>query len=128
MTERSTFVPAWRAGLLMRCPRCGDAPLFAGLLRLHTRCPACGFDMAAADPGDGPAVFAIFVLGALFTGAALAVEAIFRPPYALHLLIWPPLLALGSLYALRVAKALLIAYQFRFDAREASSKDRDETF
>jgi uncharacterized protein (DUF983 family) len=39
--------------------------LFSAYLRLADRCAACAEDFRAADPGDGPAVFVIFIVGAL---------------------------------------------------------------
>lgn len=98
---------------------CGRGALFAGLLAIRDRCPTCGADLRAADPGDGPAVFAIFLLGAVFAGAALILEAAFRPPYWVHAVLWPPLLVAGTLFCLRLIKALLVALQFHHDAGEA---------
>ena len=64
---------AWRpwrrnpiaAGLAGRCPNCGEGPLFDGFLKSRPRCEACGFDLAAADSGDGPAVFVILIAGVI---------------------------------------------------------------
>ena len=106
------------AGLACRCPNCGKGPLFDGFLKVRARCPACGFDLARTDTGDGPAVFAIFILGFLICGAALYVEFTFEPPVWVHLVVWglgTPLVALGLL---RFLKALLIALQYRNKAEE----------
>lgn len=103
----------WRAGLLCRCPRCGEGPLFAGLLTVAPLCDGCGLDLAAQDSGDGPAVFVILVLGALVVGLALAVELIFAPPLWLHMVLWPPVILIGAVALLRPFKATLIAFQYR---------------
>src|SRR5436190_356979 len=29
-------------GMRLRCPRCGEAPLFRGAFTMHERCPRCG--------------------------------------------------------------------------------------
>jgi uncharacterized protein (DUF983 family) len=54
-------VPAARnprlAGLAGRRPPGGEGRLFDGVLKASLRCEACGFDLARANPGDGPAVF-----------------------------------------------------------------------
>ena len=34
----------------LKCPRCGEGPLFKGLLAMHPRCPSCGF-VYERDPG-----------------------------------------------------------------------------
>jgi len=106
-------VSPWRAGLLCRCPRCGEGRLFAGLLTVAPLCKACGLDLAAQDSGDGPAVFVILVLGAIVVGLALAVELIVAPPLWLHMVLWPPLILAGAVALLRPFKATLIAFQYR---------------
>ena len=62
------------AGLSGRCPRCGRGALFRRGLVLRDKCEDCGLSYAFADSGDGPAVFAIFILGFLILGGALLVE------------------------------------------------------
>ena len=111
-------VSPFRAGLACRCPRCGVGALFDGFLTVRPRCGHCGLDLAAADSGDGPAVFVILVLGFFIALAALLVEVGFEPPYWVHLVLWLPLTLVGALVLLRPFKATLIALQFRHDARE----------
>ena len=41
--------PWWRAALACRCPACGEAPLFNGVLAVKPSCPACGLDLRAHD-------------------------------------------------------------------------------
>ena len=108
-----------KAGLAGRCPRCGKGPLFGSGLALRERCAACGLNYRFIDTGDGPAVFAIFILGLVVLGGALWVEFRFEPPLLLQVAIWgllTPLLAFGLL---RVLKAALIALQYRNKAEEA---------
>ena len=113
------------AGLACRCPRCGKGHLFTGLLSLSLaeKCAACGLDYKFIDSGDGPAVFAIFILGFLVLGGALIAEFAFGVPIWGHVLLWgilTPLLALGLL---RILKATLAALQMRYKAREAGGAD-----
>ena len=82
-------VPPLQAGLRCRCPRCGQGKLFKGLLDVTKSCAVCGLDLTAHDSGDGPAVFAIFLLGFIVVPLALGFEAAFAPPIWLHLVIWP---------------------------------------
>src|SRR5688500_13535151 len=101
-----------------RCPRCGQGALFRSGLILRDRCERCGLSYAFADSGDGPAVFAIFILGFLVLGGALWVEFRFEPPIWVHVVLWgllTPLLALGLL---RLLKAGLIALQYKHKAGE----------
>jgi uncharacterized protein (DUF983 family) len=105
--------PFWKATLLGRCPRCGEGPLFRGLLDTVPACAACGLDLSAQDAGDGPAVAAIFVLGALTVIGAFLVEFRLEPPYWVHLVLWPVLLIPGAVVTMRVAKAALVWLQWR---------------
>ncbi len=118
MSDGLRHTSPWSAGLRCQCPRCGEGALFAGFLELMDRCRVCGLDLSAADSGDGPAVFVIFIVGPIATGLALFAEAVFAPPYWLHVMIWPPLILVGVVALLRPFKATLIALQFRYKASE----------
>jgi uncharacterized protein (DUF983 family) len=106
------------AGLKARCPRCGQGPLFRSGLGLRERCERCGLSYAFADSGDGPAVFAIFILGFVVLGGALWVEFRLGPPIWVHVVLWGLLTPLLALILLRVLKATLIALQYKHQAGE----------
>jgi uncharacterized protein (DUF983 family) len=106
------------AALLARCPRCGRGPLFKNVLELREGCEACALSYRFIDTGDGPAVFAIFILGFLVLGLALYVEFTYEPQAWVHLVLWGALTPLIALGLLRFLKALLIALQFRNKAEE----------
>ncbi|MDO8902835.1 MAG: DUF983 domain-containing protein [Phenylobacterium sp.] len=110
-------------GLTGRCPNCGEGPLFEGFLKVATRCAACGYDLAKADSGDGPAVFVILIAGFVVAFAALYVELAFTPPIWLHLILWLPLTVIFSIGLLRPLKGLMLAAQFSNRAAEARSDD-----
>lgn len=111
-------VSPWIAGLLCRCPRCGEGRLYKGFLDLCGCCPQCGLDYGFADSADGPAFFVMFGVGLIVTGGALIVEILYTPPYWVHAVLWLPLAIVLSLAILRPAKALLIAMQFTYQAGE----------
>ena len=111
------------AGLACRCPNCGEGALFSGFLKVSPQCEACGFDLAAADSGDGPAVFVILIVGFLVCFAMLFTEIAFHPPIWVHLVLWLPLTALLCLVLLRPFKGVLLALQFHNKA----SQDGRET-
>jgi len=104
------------AGLLCRCPRCGQTPLYEGLLTIRPRCESCGLDLRAQDAGDGPAVFVILILGFIVVGLAALVEIKLEPPLWVHVVLWPGIILGGAVAMLRSLKALLIALQFRHRA------------
>ncbi len=113
MVEAPSSPSPFVAGLKARCPRCGEGALFRSGLILREKCERCGLDYAFADSGDGPAVFAIFILGFLVLAGALIVEFRIGPPVWVHVALWgvlTPLLAFGLL---RVLKASLIALQYK---------------
>ena len=78
------------AGLLCRCPNCGQGPLFEGFLTVREQCRSCGFDLRSADSGDGPAVFVILAAGFLMGFAALITEVVAHPPVCPSSLMLPP--------------------------------------
>lgn len=106
------------AGLKCRCPRCGKGKLFAGLLNMADKCSVCGLDYKFVDTGDGPAVFAIFILGFLCVGGALVAEFAFGVPWWMHVLLWGILTPVIAVFLLRFLKATLIALQFKNKAEE----------
>lgn len=113
--------PPILTGLACRCPRCGQGRLFRGLLRVADTCANCGFDLKAADSGDGPAVFIILILGAIVAPLVFWVEFRFGPPVWVHVVLWPPLVLAAAIGLLRPMKGVLIALQFHHDASEHRS-------
>ena len=107
-----------RASLLCRCPRCGSGPLFKNGLMFRDRCDACGLDYKFIDTGDGPAVFAILILGAVVLGGALFVEFTYGPPVWVHVVLWGIATPLLALVLLRFLKAALSALQWTHQAEE----------
>jgi len=105
-------------GLKGRCPRCGEGRLFSGFLRVGDSCPSCGLDFAFADSADGPAVFAILIVGFIVAGAALVTEIAWQPALWLHAVLWGPLVVGLSLAFLRPLKGLTVALQYANCARE----------
>lgn len=100
------------------CPACGAKTLFAGNLRFADRCPACGLDFTRFNVGDGPAAFLTLIIGALIAGLAIWLELAASPPWWVHVIIWLPVTVIGVMLSLRVAKAALLALEYRNKARE----------
>ena len=100
------------------CPRCGAPGLFEGLLRFASRCRGCGLDYAAFNVGDGAAAFLILIVGAIVSLLAIIVELRWSPPWWVHLMLWAPLALILTLGLLRLAKGLLLALEYKNEARE----------
>jgi uncharacterized protein (DUF983 family) len=114
MTEPDFVSPSpLAAGLRCRCPRCGRGPLYRGLLAVAPACRVCGLDLTAHDSGDGPAAFAILLLGLVVVGLALVVEVRFEPPLWVHAVLWTPLILVGAIAILRPLKAVMVALHYR---------------
>ena len=118
MVEPPPAASVLAAGLEGRCPRCGRGALFRRGLALRETCDRCGLSYAFADSGDGPAVFAIFILGFLILGGALIVEFKLNPPVWVHVVLWGILTPLLAFFLLRVLKATLIALQYKHKAEQ----------
>lgn len=118
MAQSDRSVSAFLSGVRARCPRCGEGRLFQNGLELRPACENCGLDYKFIDTGDGPAIFAIFILGFLVLGGALYLEFGFGPPAWVHVVIWGLLTPLLAVLLLRWLKATLIALQFKNKAEE----------
>ncbi|HEX5182803.1 MAG TPA: DUF983 domain-containing protein [Allosphingosinicella sp.] len=107
------------------CPRCGAKTLFRSLTGFAPKCRACGLDFGAFNVGDGPAALLILVVGALIVGLAVTVDLKFSPPWWVHVLLWLPLTTAMVIVSLRIAKALLLALEYRHRAREGRIAEAD---
>lgn len=107
---------ALKQSLACKCPRCGKGDLYqTGLmnLTLRSKCDSCDLDLGKNDSADGPAVFLIFVLGALLVPAALILDAAVSPPLWVHAVLWGAV-ALGlTIGSLKPLKSLVIGIQYR---------------
>jgi uncharacterized protein (DUF983 family) len=110
-------------GLACRCPRCGKGRIFSGALKVAERCNVCGLDLRKQDAGDGPAVFVIFFLGAIFMPLVFWVEFAFEPPWWVHMVLWPLPVVAVALALLHPMKGVLIAQQFRHHASDSGLVD-----
>ncbi len=106
-------------GAAGRCPNCGEGTLFEGFLKVQRSCEACGYDLARADSGDGPAVFVILIAGFVVAFGALITMVAWRAPVWLTLLIWLPMTLVICLVLLRPMKGLMLAAQFMNNASQA---------
>jgi len=86
--------------------------VFKGALRSVDACAQCGLNLKKQDAGDGPAFFAITIVGFVVTLLAALVEIKFEPAYWVHAALWLPLILLLSILVLRVVKAYLIHLEY----------------
>lgn len=116
------FWPSFFNGLRGRCPACGEGRLFGKFLKVADDCPACGEHLHHHRADDMPAYIVITIVGHIVVPLAFAVETAFRPEYAIHLLLWLPLIVIFSLALLQPVKGAIVAMQWAlrmhgFDSR-----------
>ena len=87
-------------------------------MKFADRCSNCGLDFKSFNVGDGAAAFLILILGAITAAAAIIVELKFSPPFWLHIILWPPIVLVLTIFSLRASKGMLLALEFSHAARE----------
>ena len=97
--------------------------MFERYITVRKSCTACGLDYAIFDPGDGPAVFGILIVGAIVCGLALWTEFTFQPPLWVHAVLWLPLICLLTGIFLRLSKSALLVLQYKHKAGEGRLGD-----
>ena len=117
---------AFLAGVRMRCPQCGEGPVFAGYLRFADHCRACGANFRAADSGDGPAVFVVLIAGAIVTPLLFILQFVFDLPGWLSLATTMVAAVALCLALLPPFKATLFALQWKHKASEATHRDLEQ--
>ena len=120
---QSPRVSPIKAGLACRCPRCGRGRLFDGFLTVAESCGVCAADLTKSDSGDGPAVFIVFIMGAILVPLALWLEAAAAPPMWVHVILWSVIALAGSLALLRPLKGVMIALQYHHRASDSGHMD-----
>jgi uncharacterized protein (DUF983 family) len=92
--------------------------MFDGIAAFAPKCRACGLDFAAFNVGDGPAAFLTLIVGALITGLAIGFELAVKPPFWIHFLLWIPITMIAVGGSLRFSKGMLLALEYKNQARE----------
>ncbi|QXQ07013.1 DUF983 domain-containing protein [Sphingosinicellaceae bacterium] len=109
--------PLVTGALLGACPQCGAPTLFRSVAGFAKRCPKCGLDFEQFDVGDAAAPFLIFLVGTVVVVGAIWLELSRSPPWWVHALIWVPLTIILTLALLRFAKAMLVALEYKNEAK-----------
>lgn len=122
-TPPAREVAVWSAAICGRCPRCNRGKLFQGALTVADTCDSCALDLRGHEKGDGPAFFAITIIGTLVCVLAVATELLYSPPYWLHALLWIPVSVVGTFLCLRWAKGMIVALQYKHRVDEFSHDD-----
>ena len=111
-------ISPYRSGLKGTCPRCGYGKLFDGFLTTQKNCRACRLDFSKGDAGDGPAVFAIFIVGFSAIVVAFMIRFTMDAPILIAFLLSTLFACVLTALILRPLKATLIALQYVHQAQE----------
>lgn len=109
--------PLAQGALLGACPKCGARTLFKSVIGFAHTCSQCGLDFDQFDVGDAAAPFLIFLVGTVVVVGAIWLELSRSPPWWVHALIWPALTLVLTLAMLRFAKAMLVALEYKNEAK-----------
>lgn len=115
--SRPLAQPVLRGAIAGRCPRCGARTLFRSVASFRPACAQCGLDYTTFDVGDAAAPFLIFLVGTVVVVGAIWLELARSPPWWVHVVLWLPLTIGLTLALLRVAKGMLLALEYKNDAR-----------
>ena len=115
--QMSTALPplstALARGFAMKCPCCGQAPLFAGYLTVTPVCKVCDAPLGQVRADDAPPYFTIVAVGHVVVPAMLVVEKAYEPALWAHALMWLPLTLGLSLLLLRPIKGATVGLMMK---------------
>jgi uncharacterized protein (DUF983 family) len=115
-------------GVRMRCPACGEGPIFNAYLKVNDACPACGEELHHHRADDAPPYFTIVIVGHIVVPLVLTVERLMAPSIWLQAAGWTLLTTILCLIVLPMAKGGLIGLQWAnymhgFDPRSGGQED-----
>lgn len=110
-------IPNWKAAFCGRCPVCGSGDAFTGPIKLVPHCKSCGTALDKYETADGPAFFAITIVGTIVGMGAALLEVFQQPPFWVHLALWLPVTFLGSFAIIRITKTLMVAHQYKLHGK-----------
>jgi uncharacterized protein (DUF983 family) len=103
------------AGVRLRCPRCGGAPMFRGAFTMHERCPQCGMRF---EREQGYFVGAIYVNYAFTVGLAVLGFYVWErwdPPIGRQLVLWGLFVIVFPLLFFRHSRSLWLSIEYLFN-------------
>lgn len=115
----TTPKPNWKAAFLGRCPACGKSGAFKDIVKIADNCASCGVELKNYETADGPAFFAISIVGTIAGLGAGLLEVLANPPLWVHFAVWVPFIMVFSLIIIRITKTLMIAHQMDLKNRKS---------
>ncbi len=113
------FQRIMRRGLRLRCPRCGEATLFAGFFAMHSSCAHCGLKF---EREPGYFVGAIYINYAVTAVAAiggfLLLERCANPSLTTQMILWCAFAVVFPLWFYRYSKSIWLAFDYLFNPED----------
>jgi uncharacterized protein (DUF983 family) len=104
---------AARRGFAMRCPHCGEGEMFHAYLKVSEACPKCGEELHHQRADDAPPYVTIFIVGHVVAAMLMVADGHYPElPMWIHMVVWPLVATLMSLWLLPRIKGALIGYQW----------------
>ena len=110
-TERPLMMSINR-GLAGKCPACGNASMFDGMLTTRDTCPSCGLELYHHRADDGPPFFSMFFVAPFVVTLLIVYEIVSTPPMWHHLAIGLVLSIILCVGLIRPIKGAFIGVQW----------------
>lgn len=111
-------VTIWR-GMRCICPRCGEAPIFDGYLKVHPQCRSCQAPLGDMPADDAPPYIAMFVVLHFLTFFVVMIFKFGWQPSDIDYGVMLTLLVVVCMAALRVAKGAVIGILLKLGLKRA---------
>ena len=122
--KRQIFVK----GLRLRCPRCGEGQMFAGMFKMYSECGSCHFRFERE---------AGYFVGAMYINYGMTVFITFAGYFALdyftsisfltNFILWIAICALFPIFFFRYSRSLWLSLDYIFNPSEPSDSQQEGT-
>ena len=115
-------------GLCLRCPRCGEGQMFAGMFKMRSECGSCHFRFERETGYFVGAMYinygiTIFVSFAGYFGLDYFTSIPFLPNFVL----WGAFCALFPIFFFRYSRSLWLSFDYMFNPEESPDSHREGT-
>ncbi len=111
----------WR-GARGCCPACGQAPAFAGYLRVVDHCDHCLAPLGSLRADDAPPYFTILIVGHLLVPLMYFMETAWHPELWVMAAVFLPASALFAMAVLRPVKGATLGLMLRLGMAKATDE------
>jgi len=111
-------------GVRLRCPRCGEGPLFAGLFCMHPSCSRCALTFEREQGYFVGAIYINYAATTLISIAGFLLLDAFTPlSLSQQLLVWGVFAVLFPLFFFRYSRSLWLSVDYLFNPADISPRN-----